>query len=542
MSESQKNISIADLYNNLLRNPFSSSELKNLASQTSSLNDYESKLSQLEQFFFNLKPSNEDELKLWLIKSISSLQVKEETKLRKFMKPFYKMTENSRKWKTSEKDYSRYIQQTLVFICQNHPTEVATLLANHHSQLREFFTSDESRMLKWFSFEFSGKNERGGLALEQWLFFNREAVWDKLRWTGKRNVPPVIAIQKKNMLLELDLIHLLTTISKFYSKEAKEALLQQQKESKEEGELDEKEEDDIFPKKEEKSELEKQLMVEDFWESDFFKNSLKSGEFLQMDYQFFANQLEKMLNTGGKERDQVLDVVELYFKKESFPNLCQKLLLLLDDSSLLSFIYHLDSSTFSNSSLTKNEVNIIILCECKWPSLDSPLFYNAILNSTKAFHKLLKENENEYLKFEKFISQNYISTPTSFLQQHWLYFQSLEGKTLLSTCRFAVLETFIVFYLLVTKAEDRESLEKVMKQENISFSPVTNSQVAPTSKKRNRSEQFLGWKINDEGIYDNSDIQTILSKKIFQVILINYFASVKTEKEEKKKSKKRKHF
>lgn len=297
-----------------------------------------------------------------------------------------------------------YIQQLLLFVCHNQKKEVAGILRNNADLFRDFFLSDDSKLVNWFSFRFSGKNEHGGLALEQWLFYYRDVVWDKLRWTGKRSVPPVIAIQKKNMLLELDLVFCLRKMSALYGKEGKEQMRKDREENREEGEMEEKEEkeedgeEEYKKKRVTKSIYQREIEVEDFWESDFFKESLDSGDFLQMDYKFFADHLLKMLQEGGKDRERVVDLIKLYIQSQPFSVLCQKLLLLLDNEQILSFLYHLTSNTTSSSSLTlsnltTNYINQVILCECKWASLDSVLFYNAITNFGRQFIRLITEDE-----------------------------------------------------------------------------------------------------------------------------------------------------
>ena len=44
---------------------------------------------------------------------------------------------------------------------------------------------------QWFShFNFAGVPKFGALAMEHYLFANRDTLWEKLKWTGKRANPP----------------------------------------------------------------------------------------------------------------------------------------------------------------------------------------------------------------------------------------------------------------------------------------------------------------------------------------------------------------
>ncbi len=72
----------------------------------------------------------------------------------------------------------------------------------------------------------------------------------------RRDVPPCIAIQKKNLLLELDLVDTLQQVSKVDPTDS-----------------------------------------QNFWCCDYFKESLASGEFLALDYPYFANVLTGILST-----------------------------------------------------------------------------------------------------------------------------------------------------------------------------------------------------------------------------------------------------
>jgi hypothetical protein len=138
---------------------------------------------------------------------------------------------------------SRFTEQLILFALVKTPSTFAPIIQERSSIFRDFFSFDVHRISAWFSFKFSGKNEFGALALEQYLFMYRDAVWPSLSWQGRRDVPPCIAIQKRNMLLELDLVKTINQLAE-----------------------------------------EEPLDRPNFFESDFFKQSLASGAFLEMEY------------------------------------------------------------------------------------------------------------------------------------------------------------------------------------------------------------------------------------------------------------------
>lgn len=190
------------------------------------------------------------------------------------------------------------------------------------------------------------------MALEQYLFFHRDKIWAKLKWTGKRNIPPVIAIYRKSLLLELDLLHALLVVSQDPERIQRELELEDEIEKEKQkmyqrGFVEETEEDE-FGRVAKAKTLEEMLSLEQnqrgnqaaFWESEFLRTSLISKEFLELDYNFFSNVLLEILDGkrgASRERDQVLDLLENYLLIEDFKVLCYQLLPLVGHNSVLSF-------------------------------------------------------------------------------------------------------------------------------------------------------------------------------------------------------------
>lgn len=142
---------------------------------------------------------------MWVINTVSNFHVDKETKYRKFRVLLDK------NFKT------KFTEQLIQFAMHKAPQKLAIVLEEDSELFKKFFIGNKKRIPQWFSFTFrydsrniakvcSGKNEHGAFALEQYLFANRDTIWEKLPWQGKRGVTPVVAIQKKNLLMELDLV------------------------------------------------------------------------------------------------------------------------------------------------------------------------------------------------------------------------------------------------------------------------------------------------------------------------------------------------
>lgn len=313
------------------------------------------------------RATEREELKLWLIKAIAGLKVDEKTKSRKFLQAL------------EGNPNSLFVKQMILFACQRKPQEVAELFQKRRLLfLRDFFLARPALIPRWFGFQFSGRNEHGALALEKFLFTYRDSVWGQVHWRGKRSVPPPVAIQKKNLLMEIDVVKTL------YALVDLPALKPQA--PRDYGEDSDEESNRIAPPPPQPQKT--------FWESDFFKESLESGEFLKLDYDAFAEELMHMFCSEDKEeREEVLDVLEEYIESEDFKDLCYKLLPALGDTELLLFAFNLSPRSSRSTLTVEQQITRIIICDCKWKQLDTLLLLNGILNYGKQVVKFLMDEK-----------------------------------------------------------------------------------------------------------------------------------------------------
>lgn len=141
------------------------------------------------------------EPRLWLTADIGALNVNDSMKFSRFNEAL------ANKMDVNDDTNKNFIDQVLLLCCQKLPQYVARIFKYRASVLRRFFEDDTMRVRKWFNhFKFSGNNLFGAVGLEKYLFEHREEYWSRLRWIGKRDVPPCVAVHKKNLFLELDVV------------------------------------------------------------------------------------------------------------------------------------------------------------------------------------------------------------------------------------------------------------------------------------------------------------------------------------------------
>jgi len=410
------------------------------------------------------------ELRMWLFNEISLLTVDQDTKrarLHHIMDTKY------------EED-SPFMQQLLLIACQKHPREVMQILLHKGSIFRDFFRDNPERIEKWFHhFKFNGKNKLGALALERFLFDAREDVWAKLRWSGKRDIPPCVVVQKKNLFLQMDVTH------------AVQMLAEEE---------------------------------EDFWTSIHFQDSIASGDILSIDYVYFVNSLKDFLRRDIRRDEpvKILAVIDLYLQKESFKEICQQLLRFFEDAEILNLIYHIIPRHHPDISLVE-----YILSECKWKTMEDLLVYNAIAtHANTVISHLVKDDELLPIKeeFNQWLLQHLpLNSPenaTKDISSHWSYRQHLLelGGVMASSLlmRFILLEGFLFLYRMKSSPITRIWMETFYRNEGIEYQSIIVEEEREEKhrgngkhkhKKRRRSPSssppppmFVGWKFKeDEG-------------------------------------------
>eukprot|EP00026_Physarum_polycephalum_P008469 Phypoly_transcript_08556.p1 GENE.Phypoly_transcript_08556~~Phypoly_transcript_08556.p1 ORF type:complete len:467 (+),score=88.69 Phypoly_transcript_08556:94-1494(+) len=408
--------------------------------------------------------SDKTEMKMWLVDTIANLDDSGDIHAR------LEETANN-KIEGYEKEF---IHQVLLLACHAQPKEVAKVLMYDGRIFQRFFRNDDDRAVKWFQhFKFSGENEYGALALERYLFDSRDELWEKLQWNGKQNVTPCVAVQKRNLLLELDVQHAVDML----------------------------------------------VHEDDFWTSRYFQESLVSGDFLAMDYEYFVQVLEAKLE--GSETSAVRNMMKSYLKRESTKELSQQLIRLLTDRELLNLLYH---SLSGNKKLPFIE---FVISECKWKNLDELLLYNTLATHTHILvSRIIKDEEGKDLPTK--MDELLVDDPNGSQQAYheWLTQKSAGAskkgnENFHLWVRFIALEAFLVFYRLKQHVNTREGLETMFENFGVTYEALYEKATEEAKEKkkdkkhkhkkqkRDRSEspvrQFIGWNLSNADEKEKSE-------------------------------------
>mgnify|MGYP000202711979 FL=1 len=158
------------------------------------------------------------------------------------------------------------------------------------------FSGQPKRILGWFeNFSSSLKKENllGAQALAHFAFIHRDRYWKELEWKGSHGQSPAIVASKPYYFLDLDV---LKTVENFL---------------------------DYIP---------------EFWSSDELWDSLRDGDIVSLDINYFIEKLFQRMKDGCSD---VWKMLEHFLSEEEFSGLCRHLLSFLSDEQLLGFINNL---------------------------------------------------------------------------------------------------------------------------------------------------------------------------------------------------------
>ncbi|KAH3744634.1 Glycine--tRNA ligase beta subunit [Pelomyxa schiedti] len=191
---------------------------------------------------------------------------------------------------------SELAQQFLCLVMEHSPSKVAqAAFLSEADMFKNFFCFHDDRITQWFChFSFTGQPKFGAMALEHYLFSHRETLWDQLQWSGKRHNPPGLAAHKRHLMMELDVHKAINNV------------------------------------------LSRDLH---FWESEQFKECIASGDFLCIDYIFFADLLRDKIKLYQHSSDPtcqaVVSVIGDYIDTVPLSSMLDNLIHLLSPSEML---------------------------------------------------------------------------------------------------------------------------------------------------------------------------------------------------------------
>lgn len=320
--------------------------------------------------------------------------------------------------------------QLLRMIFEKRPQKVGSIIAKKSYILKKFFEGNSRRILQWFSnFSAGGglEHRKGAKALSQFAFVNRDICWEELEWKGKHGQSPAMVATKPHYFLDLDVQR---TVKNFLEN------------------------------------------VPEFWSSNEFAESLKDGEILFIDREFF---LEYFVDLMYKEDSaDVWDIINEFLIEESFSSLCHHLLIILGERELNNFLVllckllnpRIEPKDFGNSSFLFE----VILSKCSdCGSIDQMLLLNAFMNQGRQLLRLLRDEDGqeEHAKIKDIVSQ-ICAIPSNANSLVPSFMKCFKTKTI-KAIKWLGIQSWVLYYRLSEDCQTPESWESLFIDNGIGF-------------------------------------------------------------------------
>ncbi|CAO2172391.1 unnamed protein product [Urochloa humidicola] len=293
-----------------------------------------------------IKSAGRYEARLWLCSTVSSVHSLSCHDQRNLFLDILEM-------KNSRRDVAARLMR---MIFDKKPKMVGSILAKNGHILEEFFRGNPKRIMQWFGhFAVTGDSihKKGAKALSQFAFVKRDMCWEELEWKGKHGQSPAVVATKPHYFRDLDV---LKTVENFLE------------------------------------------YVPDFWSSDELGDSIKDGEILQIDAEYFVDQfLYLMYEENSKD---AWHVVEDFLTDEQFSSLSQHLLIHLDEQRLLHFLKSLGkliSPTLQCKELTFSccWLEVLLSAHRDHISLDDLVILNCVIAKGRQLWRLMNDEEHD---------------------------------------------------------------------------------------------------------------------------------------------------
>ncbi|KAL0889892.1 hypothetical protein Bca101_013875 [Brassica carinata] len=293
------------------------------------------------------------EAKLWLCSALSTLSISPRRQVNLFTKLL-----------RSKPRKKQLVSQLLQLMFEKRPKKLGSVLAKRSYLLERFFEGNPKRILEWFSeFAFDGGSDhkRGAKALAQFAFANRDICWEELEWRGKHGQSPAVVATKPHYLLDLDVQR---TVENFLDN------------------------------------------VPEFWSSNEFAESLKDGQILFLDAEFFLDLFIRFMYE--EDMDDVWDAVEEFLAEESFSSLTQHLLITLEERDLCRFLELLGNcfdpriESWEVVGDSSSWLGVVVSRYGDAESIDELLLLNSVINQGRQLVRLVRDenvdDEGDVLK------------------------------------------------------------------------------------------------------------------------------------------------
>lgn len=323
------------------------------------------------------------------------------------------------------------VGQLLQLLFQKEPQKAGHIIAKKCFLLENFFKGNQNRILQWFS-NFAGTgyvdHTKGAKALSQFAFMNRDICWEELEWKGKHGQSPAMVATKPHYFLDLDVER---TVENFLE------------------------------------------YVPEFWSSKEFAESLKDGDILTIDDNFFINMFVDLMYKDDLK--EVWEIIDEFLIEQSFSFLCQHLLIILGEQDLIVFLDLLQN--YVKPRLQKmdchdslDQLLEIILSKCDGnSSLDQLLLLNAVAIQSRQLMRFIREEGSQELKEKVKHVIFQICKPTNPKDSFAPILRECFRRKSLETIKWLGLQSLAFYCYLSEDFQNSSSWENLFVGNDISF-------------------------------------------------------------------------
>uniref|UniRef100_M1BT66 Uncharacterized protein n=3 Tax=Solanum tuberosum TaxID=4113 RepID=M1BT66_SOLTU len=213
--------------------------------------------------------------------------------------------------------------------------------------------------------------------------------------------------------------------------------------------------------------------VPEFWSSKEFAESLRDGDILTIDNNFFINMFVDLMYKDNLK--EVWEIIDEFLIEQSFSFLCQHLLIILEEQDLMVFLDLLQS--YVKPSLQKkdchdslDQVLKIILSKCDGNnSLDQLLLLNAVATQSRQLIRFIREEGSQEQKEKVRHVVFQICKPTNPKDTFTPILRECFRRKSLETIKWLGLQSWAFYCYLSEDFRNSSSWENLFVCNNISF-------------------------------------------------------------------------
>ncbi|KAI4966820.1 hypothetical protein ZWY2020_035959 [Hordeum vulgare] len=321
----------------------------------------------------------------------------------------------------------------LRMIFDKKPAKAGSVLAKNCHMLEKFFEGNPERILQWFShFAATGESahKKGARALAQFAFVNRDVCWEELEWKGRHGQSPAVVATKPHYFRDLDVLQ---TVENFLE------------------------------------------YVPDFWSSEELADSVKDGEILQIDTEYFVDQFVYLMYEGNFK--DVWQVVEDFLMEEQFSTLSQYILIHLDEQRLLRFLKTLGKFISPNAQCKKLAfpccwLEVLLSAHIDQISLDELILLNCVIVKGRQLWHLMNDEEHEE---ERGRMDEVVRTMNDLTDaDHFALIKDFMGTKFPDALKWIGIQSWVTFCGLSKLCKSADSCESLFTGNSIEFRKAYN--------------------------------------------------------------------